>query len=733
MTSTDSYARWVEDHHAAVYRAALRIVRSAADAEDVAQQVFVRALADRARLERADDVSAVLRWLAVKTALLHLRTESRRREREARVAQNDIDLTPSPQEDRATREEHAALERAIARLPDDLRAAVVGRYRENLTLRAIAAGERCSEPTILDRVRRAVDRLRRELGATGFPALAVGLEQRLERGAPSAPELHDAPSPRLKDDLLRLPHAQLAAPVAAKLAAAVALVAAAVGGSWVTFRDSSPSVRARSAHEATATTNAATPSDAMPDARSTERVDVSATPEVTTADAEGGGAASRESLATIRGRLRLPPEVDRAQYLVAVSSVAREGKTSAHGALAKLDESGAFELAFPVQRADGEDVQLTVAYADASVRAPQDLRVRPGETTDVGWLDGLAPVRERAGRWRIDLLVKRPDGAPLSRATVRLSREIETYSGTKMDKWETGGLSDDDGVVHLEGEQLGPKSLDVTTMGDELVELGARLDVTEPGFARREVTLAVTRRFEKHASGFYTPIDERPILGEIHGRLVDMATLQPLATPYPDVQLSRVESRDQDEFVSDAVPNLLIPVPVQTLEMGERPEPTDRFTLTARESGSFAIVGRFDGKAAVVLGPFELPRPAEAAMDDVELRFSAATSIAGIVRDERGAPLAGAVLFVTGTGPMSDRAIAERDDVVRKAAGDGTFWFAHARSKDDGRFTIGNLPAGALIRVAALDPFHEPARSGAFRVGAESGDVPISLDRPRAR
>src|SRR5262245_27329333 len=85
--SRDPAARfeaWVRAHHAAVYRSAWRITRNGADAEDVAQQVFVHVLQRIARPEWANvaDPAPKLRWLAVKTALGFRREAANRRRRE---------------------------------------------------------------------------------------------------------------------------------------------------------------------------------------------------------------------------------------------------------------------------------------------------------------------------------------------------------------------------------------------------------------------------------------------------------------------------------------------------------------------------------------------------------------------------------------------------------------------------------------------------------------------------
>ena len=98
-----------------VYRAALRLTGSRADAEDVTQEVFVR-LSDALRgfTGTAGNFPGWLRRVAVRQALVHLRGSRRRRE----VSVESVSAL--------TMRADAALERlsidaALARLPDDHR------------------------------------------------------------------------------------------------------------------------------------------------------------------------------------------------------------------------------------------------------------------------------------------------------------------------------------------------------------------------------------------------------------------------------------------------------------------------------------------------------------------------------------------------------------------------------------------------------------------------------------
>ena len=106
MTNRGDFEELVRRHHALVYRTAWRLVRDDADAQDVAQEVFLRLARsprDRAPLADARSPEAVLRWLAVRGALEHLRDARHRRDRE-----EDYAMEHGPRRAGATPDEIAA-------------------------------------------------------------------------------------------------------------------------------------------------------------------------------------------------------------------------------------------------------------------------------------------------------------------------------------------------------------------------------------------------------------------------------------------------------------------------------------------------------------------------------------------------------------------------------------------------------------------------------------------------
>jgi RNA polymerase sigma factor (sigma-70 family) len=107
-------------HGDTVYRIAFRLTESAADANDVLQDVFVALPEALNRFDARGSFEGWLKRVAVRTALMKMRTRRRRRELSFRGLVGTLSHRAPP--DPVDRLE---LERAIAELPDQLRAVFV--------------------------------------------------------------------------------------------------------------------------------------------------------------------------------------------------------------------------------------------------------------------------------------------------------------------------------------------------------------------------------------------------------------------------------------------------------------------------------------------------------------------------------------------------------------------------------------------------------------------------------
>ena len=166
-----AFRRLVESHMRAVYSLGYRLLRNADDADDVAQETFVRAY--RA-LDRYDERYAFYTWLrAIATRVALNEIAKRRRHRTdggetfenaaATVAGEEHD----PLESIAGEQLQAAIEAALDEIPPDSRAVLVLRAQENLSYAEIASTLEIPVGTVMSRLSRARIAVRRVLAARG--------------------------------------------------------------------------------------------------------------------------------------------------------------------------------------------------------------------------------------------------------------------------------------------------------------------------------------------------------------------------------------------------------------------------------------------------------------------------------------------------------------------------------------------------------------------------------------
>lgn len=153
-----------------VVKLVARLLRDRTEAEDVAQEAFVKAY--RALGSFRGD-SAFYTWLyriAVNTARNSLASRQRRpleyeaglSEAEQTAVEARMRHTDTPEATALSEEIHQAVNRAIGELPEDLRTAIVLREVEGLSYEEIAAAMDCPVGTVRSRIfraREAIDRV----------------------------------------------------------------------------------------------------------------------------------------------------------------------------------------------------------------------------------------------------------------------------------------------------------------------------------------------------------------------------------------------------------------------------------------------------------------------------------------------------------------------------------------------------------------------------------------------
>lgn len=168
-----AFAQLVDRYKGPVYSLAYRMLGNAADAEDAAQEIFVRAYTKLATFDRSRKFSTWLLSIGSNYCIDVLR-----RRRATMVDLDDVafavpDQAPGPERSAVDQEQRAAVARAVQRLPETYRLVTVLRYYHDLSYEEIENVTGLSEATIktrLFRARRQLEELLQQEGALPWTA-----------------------------------------------------------------------------------------------------------------------------------------------------------------------------------------------------------------------------------------------------------------------------------------------------------------------------------------------------------------------------------------------------------------------------------------------------------------------------------------------------------------------------------------------------------------------------------
>jgi len=155
-TQVAGFAELYERHYEAVFRAALRVTGNPADAEDVLQTVFLRALARGGDVEAVELPAAYFKRAAVNAAVDVLR----RREFRAESSYDNQESRPVVQPSFVLREQ---LRRAIATLDTDDATLFLLRHVEGLSIEELAGMFEIEKNNATVRLHRIRQRLQAEM------------------------------------------------------------------------------------------------------------------------------------------------------------------------------------------------------------------------------------------------------------------------------------------------------------------------------------------------------------------------------------------------------------------------------------------------------------------------------------------------------------------------------------------------------------------------------------------
>jgi len=171
MTDAARFEAFVREYQDMVFATAVRLFGREADAEDVAQTVFLRAFERFAEVGVSPTAAG---WLKTVTTNLSLNHLSRYRGRWQLFSELDRDgqgtalaarlaLMAAPQADIERAEQQDRLERALRRLPDHQRVPLVLFHYEDMGYQAIADLLRVSLAKVKSDIHRGREALRQEL------------------------------------------------------------------------------------------------------------------------------------------------------------------------------------------------------------------------------------------------------------------------------------------------------------------------------------------------------------------------------------------------------------------------------------------------------------------------------------------------------------------------------------------------------------------------------------------
>jgi len=148
---------FVEEHLRRIYVLIYRMVGNAADAQDLTQEAFIKALQRQEQLRDAEKAAHWLSRIATNTALDHLRRRARRAETDLQSLAAAPPASPdaSPEQQVLRTEQAQLLQAGLERLTPRERAALLLRDVEDLPADEVARRLKCGKATVRSHIANA--------------------------------------------------------------------------------------------------------------------------------------------------------------------------------------------------------------------------------------------------------------------------------------------------------------------------------------------------------------------------------------------------------------------------------------------------------------------------------------------------------------------------------------------------------------------------------------------------
>jgi RNA polymerase sigma factor (sigma-70 family) len=161
-----AFEELVESYRDVMFRVAFLVTRSAADAEDAAQEALLKAWRALGRFRRGEPLRPWLLKIVANEARNRRRGEGRRERLVVRAAAaSSGEAAPSPEETAVAGEQQRQLLRALEELADGQRLVLECRYLLSLSEEETAAALGVRRGTVKSRTARALEQLREVYGA----------------------------------------------------------------------------------------------------------------------------------------------------------------------------------------------------------------------------------------------------------------------------------------------------------------------------------------------------------------------------------------------------------------------------------------------------------------------------------------------------------------------------------------------------------------------------------------